>query len=148
MRNRALFESDAFDAMLAIRPDSSSCITRSKTFPKMIAIGEFSSDRGCWSLGALHGCEWNDPTAARVEMAAAGWAKADAKKRQALALAWLREVDQVRVEDEHVTDDHGALVIEYWQTEPNGLPPAPPTRYHYRVAFAADGTHDVIRLLL
>ena len=64
------------------------------------------------------------------------------------ALAWLREVDQVRVADEQVTDNGGALVIEYWQTEPSGPPDAPPTRWHYRVDFAADGSHDVIRVLL
>jgi hypothetical protein len=140
MRTRASFESGAFDAAFAITHDNSPCIARSKTFPKMIAIGDFSKGV-CLSLGALHDCVWNDPAAARVEMATAGWAKADTKKSQALALAWLREVEQWRVEDEHVTDDRGALVIEYWQAEPSGSPPAPPTRYHYRVVFAADGTH-------
>lgn len=147
VRSRALVEPVAFDAGFALTLDNSPCIARSKTFPKMIAIGEFSKGV-CSSLGALHGCEWNDPAAARVEMAAAGWTKAGTKKREALALAWLREVEQWRVEDEHVTDDRNTLVIEYWQTEPSGEPPALPTRYHYRVAFAADGTHDVIKLLL
>ena len=123
------------------------CVTHSTTFPSMIAIGEFASDYGCHWLGYLHGCKWNDPAAARVEMAAAGWAKADAKKRQQLALAWLREVDQVRVEDEHVTDDHGKLVVEYSQTEPVGMIQAPPAHTHHRVVFAADGTHGAIATL-
>jgi hypothetical protein len=120
------------------------CVQHSTTFPAMIAIGSFLSDYGCRWSGALHGCKWNDPDAARVEMAAAGWAKADAKKRQALALAWLREVDQVTVQDENVSDDHGKLVIDFWQPGHVGMNPTPPPRSHHRVVFAGDGSHGAI----
>jgi hypothetical protein len=123
------------------------CVQRSTTFPKLIAIGSFLSDYGCRWSGALHGCAWNDPDAAKVEMAAAGWAKGDAKKRQALALAWLREVDQVTVQDETVTDDHGKLVVDFWQPGVVGMNPTPPPRSHHRVVFAADGSHAAIATL-
>jgi hypothetical protein len=123
------------------------CVHRSETFPNMVAIGSFVSDRGCEWLGTLHGCLWNDAAAARKEMAAAGWAKADTGKRQTLAHAWLNEVEQIRTEDEKVSDDHGKPVIDYWVTGPTGMTPEPPERTHHRVVFAADGTHGAIATL-
>lgn len=123
------------------------CVQRSSTFPKLIAIGSFLSDYGCRWSGALHGCVWNDPDAAKAEMAAAGWAKADAKKRQALALAWLREVDQVTVQDVTMTNDNGKLTVEYWEPGRVGMNPEPPPRSHHRVVFATDGSHGAIATL-
>jgi hypothetical protein len=120
------------------------CAQRSSTFPAMYVLGTFLSDRGCRWEGRLHGCIWNDPNAAHAEMAAAGWAKADAKKRKELALAWLREVDVISVESESVTTTGDKLVVDFWVTEPAGMNPKPPSRTHEKVVFAADGTHGSV----
>jgi len=123
------------------------CVQRSETFKGLIVVGSFASDRGCIWMGMFDGCKWDAPGAPKAAMAAAGWAKADAAKRQELALAWLREIDQIRVEDEKVTADHDKLVIEYFETGEVGMTPAKPPRYHMRVVFAADGTHGAIKTL-
>ncbi|HTR50219.1 MAG TPA: hypothetical protein VMJ10_05885 [Kofleriaceae bacterium] len=123
------------------------CVERSETFKGLIVVGSFASDLGCRWEGVLNGCKWNDRGAPRAAMAAAGWAKANAAKRQELALAWLREIDQVRVEDEKVTADKDKVTIEYYEHGPVGMTPTPPPRYHYRVVFGADGTHGAITSL-
>src|SRR6185312_4527752 len=98
----------------AISTYGGTCIRRSSTFPTMIAVGQFASDVGCEWYGAFHGCAWNDKKAATFEMAAAGWAKADAKRRTQLALSWLREVDQLEIEGETASARGGGLVIEFF----------------------------------
>jgi hypothetical protein len=117
------------------------CARRSTTFPNMYALGTFLSDYGCRWEGVLHGCTWNDPKAAQVEMAAAGWAKADARKRGELALAWLREVDQVSAESPNTAAVGDTLVVDYWVTAPTGMVQRPPQRSHMKIVFAADGSH-------
>jgi hypothetical protein len=117
------------------------CAQRSKTFPAMYVLGSFASDLGCRWEGALHNCTWNDPKAAATEMAAAGWAKADAKKRGELAIAWLREVDEINTEQEKTSIAGGKLVVDYIEVGPVTMNPASPSRTHMKVTFAADGTH-------
>jgi len=117
------------------------CARRSTTFPAMYVIGAFAADLGCQWEGAFHNCTWNDDKAAATEMAAAGWAKADAKKRGELAVAWLREIDQISLEDEKTSIVDGKLVVEFWKTNSSGMTQAPPKRTHYKTTFEADGTH-------
>ena len=117
------------------------CAKRSSTFPAMYSLGTFMTDRGCRWEGALHGCTWNDPKAAATEMAAAGWAKADAKKRGELAIAWLREVDQIDVEQANTAMSGGKLVVDYWVTGAVGMTRAAPSHTHMKIVFEADGSH-------
>ena len=120
------------------------CVQRSKTFPSMIAIGAFESDLGCQWEGYLHGCVWNDKTATTAEMARAGWAKADARQRGTLAIAWLDEIEQLHTQRATSSVVGGKLVVEFWVTWPVGMTPVPPSRTHHKVTFNADGTHAAI----
>jgi len=122
------------------------CVQRSTTFPSMIAIGAFESDYGCRWEGYLHGCAWNDKAAAAAEMAKAGWAKADAKQRGALAIAWLGEIEQLHPENATTSMVGGKLVVDFWVTSPVGMmpEPAPPPRTHHKVTVNADGTHGAV----
>jgi hypothetical protein len=117
------------------------CAERSSTFPAMYVLGTFLSDRGCRWEGTLHHCTWNDPKAAVTEMAAAGWAKADAKKRGELAIAWLREIDQVSFTQPSASVVNGKTVVDYWVWQSAGMRQAPTQKSHLKIVFEADGTH-------
>lgn len=130
------------------------CIRRSSTFPGLVAIGLFANDRGCMWQGVLADCRMDPAGYAARAMAKAGWGKADLGKKKALALAWLAEIDDVRLEPAApagfagrtftpptATADGAGLRIEGWQAFSAGMLPQT-TFTKLRVVFAADGTHS------
>lgn len=77
------------------QPQNHPCIKISTSFPGLAHFGSFKYDRGCRYDDTVFDCKVNDPNLAASVLGKAGWAKADAKQRQALALKWLREELQV-----------------------------------------------------
>ena len=136
-------------------PKEHGCIRRSETFPDLVRVGTFAYDRGCIGEGVLAGCRIDPPGYAAAAMQHAGWVKAGPARRRALAVAWLRELDDLRLEDATTLPDGKALgaltarpvgttlVIEGWVEDPAGM--TPETNYRkIRVTFAADGSHGAI----
>lgn len=139
-------------------PKDGACVRRSETFPGLVRIGIFAMDRGCIPQGVLVGCAVSPPGFDAAAMKKAGWQTANAARRQQLALAWLREIEDTGFQDatdlpggKHltavaVTPTHDGLVIEGWVEEPAGM--TPEANYDkLRVTFAADGTHAPIAQL-
>jgi hypothetical protein len=135
------------------------CARRSETFPDLVWIGSFAHDRGCRREGILARCKLDPPGYAAAAMKQAGWPSGDAAKRKALAIAWLREIDDERVL-ERAPDNFGtkqftapaltardkASVVEAWVQEPAGMQPESDYT-KIRVEFAADGTHGKIETI-
>src|SRR4051812_30208596 len=71
------------------------CIRISGKFVGLVRVGAFYHNDGCRWKQTIYGCQLDPPDAARRVMAAAGWAKGDAKLRDELALSWLAEVEDI-----------------------------------------------------
>lgn len=133
-------------------PADSSCVRPSSTFPGLVWIGHFANDRGCIGEGVLVGCQLSPQGFASKAMTRAGWAKADLATRKQLALAWLREIDDlspVETKPEQfpkpftpptATMRGKTTVIDLWTVSPPGMRPVD---YYHHIAFSFgdDGTH-------
>ena len=141
-------------------PHEHRCVRRAQTFPDVVTIGHFAYDRGCRWSEVLVGCKLSPSGYAAAAMAKAGWTKADAAKKQSLALAWLREVDDralIEGNDGMIASAKitalvatpardGTLRLEGWVREPPGMRRG--TAFtKIRVTFAADGSHDKIDVI-
>jgi hypothetical protein len=133
-------------------PADHDCVRASSTFPGLVWVGHFANDRGCIGEGILVGCKLDPPGYAAPAMTRAGWAKADLATRQKLALAWLREIDDLDpvstkpdkfpkpFNPPAATTSGKATVVDLWIVDPAGMQPVA-SYHHLRYTFAADGTH-------
>lgn len=134
-------------------PKNGGCVRASETFPGLVWIGSFASDRGCMGTGVLVGCEMSPKGFEAKAMAKAGWAKADQAGKEKLAFAWLREIDDDSVIAEQPAkfkgtftapslkvNKDGSATAEFWTQDPVGMQPISTYR-HQQIVFAADGTH-------
>jgi len=128
------------------------CVHKSSTFSGLVWVGSFVNDFGCRPEGVLVGCALSPSGFAAKAMARAGWAKADLATRKKLALAWLKEIDDLSIVESKpdkfpkpftaptATAKGKATVIELWLVAPPGMQPI---AYYSRArfTFAEDGTH-------
>jgi hypothetical protein len=154
---------DRVDEVLHVKLDPQyPCIQRATAFPKLVQVGSFAYDRGCAYDHVLYGCLTDDPGIPKRAMADAGWAGADAKKKERMALDWLEQVDLagdgglIESEPDPETDGFkkmgktfsapafthaadGGLTVTYWVARSGGMLPQTPYELD-QTTFAADGT--------
>lgn len=129
--------------------ESDGCVRHSTTFKELVWVGSFANDRGCMGEGVIASCVWNATGYAAKAMARAGWVKAPLAAKRALALAWLRELENMNLYDggdapKKVTAPKAelrgeGLVVTAWVQAPPGMLPQREF-YELKIEFAADGS--------
>lgn len=141
------------------------CTVSPSTFPRVIVVGGFADDRGCMYEGMFVDRTWYGSGGERPTQAVlrtAGWADADAEKRQKLARAWVYEVsnafggsfvaetttafsfgDTPDFEPPRVSaTEDGGVIVSGWIEEPSGM--VWESAYHFvEYRFGPDATLDV-----
>ena len=106
------------------------CVHRAADFPGVILVGSFADDRGCMPDLVIIDCARHDgPPPASLILNRAGWGRADADRRERLALSYLRQVATVfhgRVADTPAppkteTNADGQVTVEVWIDRPAGF---------------------------
>jgi hypothetical protein len=143
----------------SLRPND--CIQRPSSFPGLARVGPYQADMGCRYDTMIFQCELADAAVAPKAMAAAGWGSGTQEQKQALALAWLTQVEDLRpltlsntIEADHfksqgmrlpppefeMTAD-GGMKVRYWlRVTTAGTNPNKETLYkRHQITFGPDG---------
>lgn len=117
---------------------SKNCVHRNPKLPEIVLVGGFAYDRGCMFAGAFVGTRY---FAAQDNLSGSalthlGWAKADGKKREELAVNWVRYglltfdrpltsatedfVNEKFDPPAATTDEQHVVVVSLWNQKPAG----------------------------
>jgi antitoxin component YwqK of YwqJK toxin-antitoxin module len=107
------------------------CLETSPSFPGIAVTGVFANDRGCMPRGFMVDCDYREALSSQDALTRAGWRRADPGRREALALAWLREI-ALRFSGSILTDDakhpapeisnaDGSTTVTLWLQHPAGM---------------------------
>lgn len=106
------------------------CVHRAADFPGVILVGSFANDRGCMPDLVIIDCKRRTgPLPDALILNRAGWAQADADRRETLALRYLDEVATVfhgSIADtpeppKASTNADGQVTVELWIDRPAGM---------------------------
>ena len=137
------------------------CIQRPSSFPGLARVGPYQADMGCRYETMIFQCELADGAVAPKAMAAAGWDTGTQEQKQALALAWLTQIEDLRplTQSNTVEADHfksqgmrlpppefemtadGGMKVRYWlRVTTAGTNPKKETLYkRHQITFGPDG---------
>jgi hypothetical protein len=143
----------------SLRPQD--CVQRPSSFPGLARVGFYQVETGCRYDTMIFQCELADGAVASEAMVAAGWATGSQEQKQALALAWLTQVEDLRPlhENNTIEADHfksqgmrlpppefemttdGGLKVRYWlRVTTAGTNPNKETLYkRHQITFGPDG---------
>lgn len=104
------------------------CLSRSQHFPGLVFAGSFAHDRGCIGTATLLDCKLGSASA-KTLLTRAGWKAANAKHKETLAVAYIKEVDRVWRGGISSTPDNkkfalskdGSVTLTAWITRPSGM---------------------------
>jgi hypothetical protein len=106
------------------------CVQRSRSFAGAIQVGSFAHDRGCKSVAELLDCEVvSGGLKARSLLVRAGWRRASAENRRAIAERYLDEI-QGTFKGSYISEPDkpeysvaadGTVVVEIWRAKPSGM---------------------------
>ncbi len=126
--DKAGLERVAFGA--AKRGDDPECLERPRNFPGVAVAGQFAYDAGCMSPRSwIIDCEKVAEPGAPALLARAGWARAKGKVREALAMAYVEQIDMMwsgSIQSEPdaakaLAAADGSVVVTAWTAPRSGM---------------------------